>query len=195
MRFQNIFKKKSTRGGFTNPEIKRLSEERAREVKDIHGQLSEIRHKLKIEDKKRELEEEKQRLDAIRGLLPAEEEAAGGGFNAENLLMQILLPKLLGNKNVSPPQSQEFSPAQNFGQKGVIDHTIPPQETAPLESKKLSEKVSLSDEEIERILDQLPKKVLKLAKNMPDPVLRAYIMKYGSFAEETIQRAIARIKG
>jgi len=134
-------------------------------------QLDLEERKLEHEKRKAELEadilEARNRISELNG---TDEEEGSDGSDTDAMLM-LLLTKVLGG---NAPLSASASSAPN-----------PPVAT----------KISMTDEQIEEILASMPKRYVKLSRDLSDETLRAMILgKMPNVDDDTIQRAITRAR-
>jgi len=163
---------KTVKKAYSNPEILEKAIERSNETRALNKEIRELKHKKELLKKEMELEELRQELEELKAQRMASMIQEDEGSMEDKLLNLLMIKMLAGN-------SQRNSLSE-------LPSSIP--------TPQQPEGVSLSDEELNRVISQLPKKVLKIAKNLPDNAIRSYITKNFNWSEETIQRAIAKVK-
>ena len=163
----SFLNKKSRGNTFEDKEIQKEASQFSLEKRQLNAELRKLRHKKDVLAKQIEIQELKQQLDNLRGDDETDNSDDGMGNNFMNLLML----KLLGGGGLTNPQPQSSE---------IISPNNPI--------------INLSDEELKTAISQLPKKTLKIAKNLPDNAIKAYISKYFNVDDNTLNRAVNLIK-
>jgi len=159
-----LFKKSKYSNELEKPEVQAEALARSIEVRQNEAVLRRLRHELKVQEQRVQIEEAKSYLNALRG---TDEPESSGGI--EDKLLEVLLTKVLGgNSQNQQPGLAEFL---NKGQS-------PPNE------------INLTDDEIRNTLKDVPKHYLKMAKKMNDEQLKNVIKTQGNFSDDTLKRAL-----
>lgn len=134
------------------------------------AQIRRLEHEARVLEQKQEIK----RLEKELAELNADDDDDDDEIDTENMLMNTLLTKFMNPHSIRDPnQGGEISP-------------IPPMQVGG--------EISLSDQQIEQTLAGIPRSYLKMARNMPDDAIKAFINKQGNFSQETINRAITRLR-
>jgi hypothetical protein len=173
------FKKKRDSGAAAfdkMPENQKEAYEHSLEVRRNEAELRRLRHQVKVEEQRLQIADLRAQLDEYR---PDDdnENASTGGLSPENMLMTIIANALTSPK--APGASAEFS--QN-----------PPILTD--ERSGGAPGAELTDEQIKEIINKLPKNQVKIARSMPDPIIKDYLKKNFPYDDSTINRAILILK-
>jgi len=171
--FSQIFeKKKKSKYVFTD-EDRRISEKRRKlnaELRQVEQEIVIAQQRLELEKAKAELEEVRDRLR--RDYEDTEEPYSNQSF--DSLFQGLLLKAFLGNQNSQSQQAQE-----------------------QININSEEPKVKLSDEELVKIIEQVPKNVKKQCKKMDVDTLKSLIkghIGFSKFDDDTINRGIVLLQ-
>jgi hypothetical protein len=171
--FRNIFKKKEIRHNFNDDD-----RVKAEEMKKIRYEKRRVLEEIEIEKAKFELEKAKLELEEKRAelydLYSDDDEEEEKGINPETMLMTLLTNSMLKNQN-------------NSGLNQNLNNFMP--ETI----KK--EEIELSDEEIDKILANFDKKVIKKATLLSDETLKKIILSnMPNLSNNTLEKALRKLR-
>jgi hypothetical protein len=176
----SIFRRRKPAPELTKEELEK-QQTRIEELRAYKADLAQANHELKLLERKAEVAEIKAQISKLTGT-----GEAAAKSKPEDILFQLLIEKILtqppktptpvseGWGNPPPPLAPPATPAA-AGQSGPAGH--------------------LSDAEIKSLLAQAPPIYLKMAKNMPAEQIKAFLKGQGNFDEDTLNRAVAYIKG
>lgn len=163
-----FLKKKSTRNrGFDDEETGEQAREFSLDKRRLNKELRELRHEKEKIKGDIEIQKLKAELDYLKG---TDEEEEGSG--SEDKMINMLMLKLLSGGSLKNP-----SPAQE------VTSTVSPPVL-----------LNLSDEDLKKAIGEMPKKLLKIAKKMPDEIIKANILKYVNVDEDTLKRAVVLVR-
>lgn len=164
----------SSRSGYKFNDTDRFH---SQEVRRLNNEIKRLQKERELRDLEARLEEEKERLE--EQLQDDDEQEEEEDVNPDAQVMTIWLPII---KSIFSGNKQES--------QTLVDN--PDLRGLPVEAVN---KVHYTDEEIATLMEQIPKKAIKIAKGMDDVSLRKHITAYQPHLDEdSIQRAIAALR-
>jgi len=167
--FSNIFGQKAQKRQ-RERDLSELQAIQAQQTRQMTAQIRRLEHEARILEQKAEIKRLEKELADLQG---GDEEEEDNDQSIDNMLINTLLSKFI-NLQANNHQGGEISQIQ--------------------EIPTTSGEISLSDPQIDETIQAIPRKYLKMARIMPDDTLRGFINKQGNFSEETIKRAIAKLR-
>jgi len=150
------------------------------ELRKIRAERKKVLEEIRLEKEKAQLK--KVQLELEDFYADEEEEETPAASNMEDVLLMQLLQNLGGNG-----QAQAAPGASPF----AATHTNPPTEVQPPAAPVLQ---NMNDDEITAFINQFDRKQIRMARVMPENVLRTMISQRLPVDEDTINRAINIIK-
>lgn len=167
-----------TRANRTKYKFTDADNELAAETRRMRRERAQLRHKIELEKDRADLEELRRELDEARDYDFEEDETQ---FDSSKMIEQFALQQFL--KIMQSKSSSDDAPTSMWP---ASDHSGP---MAP-EQPAASGVSDVSDEDIQTLIENIPKNHKKLAKNMPDSILKAYILKQYAITPTTANRAV-----